>query len=134
MTDAKVDPQELPAAIEVGDDDDSSSCDGSTIDSCTTSLTSSVFDFVYENGRRYASNRFAKHSEYIIPNDEAEQSRLDLAHHLWGLMLGGALHKAPIDADEIERRAADGEPFRVLDLGTGTGKFSRRRSQFEHLD
>ncbi|RPA80916.1 S-adenosyl-L-methionine-dependent methyltransferase, partial [Ascobolus immersus RN42] len=102
-------------------DDDDSSCGGSTADSYTTSLSSSVFDFVYENGRRYASNRTAKTTEYLIPNDEAEQSRLDLVHHLWGLILSGDLHRAPIDAAEIKRRAGSEEPFRVLDLGTGTG-------------
>jgi methylase of polypeptide subunit release factors len=36
---------------------------------------------------------------------------MDLAHHIYGLLLGGELHLAPIGDN----------PQRVLDLGTGTG-------------
>ena len=45
-----------------------------------------------------------------MPNDETEQSRLDLYHHVFGLLLGGKLYTAPLD-----------HPQRVLDVGTGTG-------------
>ncbi|OJJ42351.1 hypothetical protein ASPZODRAFT_77129, partial [Penicilliopsis zonata CBS 506.65] len=44
------------------------------------------------------------------PNDEDEQDRMDLMHHVYGMALGGDLHTAPIN-----------NPQRVLDLGTGTG-------------
>ncbi|KIN05427.1 hypothetical protein OIDMADRAFT_25984 [Oidiodendron maius Zn] len=45
------------------------------------------------------------------PNDDTEQERLDMLHHIFKLVLGGALYKAPIE-----------EPLqRVLDFGTGTG-------------
>lgn len=57
----------------------------------------------------------------MIPNDEQEQSRLDLVHHLWGLILRGDLHRAEFEKGVMEERAARGDPFRVLDLGTGTG-------------
>lgn len=46
-----------------------------------------------------------------MPNDDAEQDRLDLDHHIFRLMLGGALFRAPIGPS----------PGRVLDFGTGTG-------------
>ena len=36
---------------------------------------------------------------------------MDLAHHLYRMLLGGELHLAPIDKSTQ----------RVLDLGTGTG-------------
>jgi hypothetical protein len=36
---------------------------------------------------------------------------MDLLHHVYGLLLGGELHSAPIGKS----------PQRVLDLGTGTG-------------
>ncbi|KAJ5100323.1 hypothetical protein N7456_006375 [Penicillium angulare] len=72
-----------------------------------TSLSSSVLDYEYENGRRYHSNRAGN---YMMPNDEAEQDRMDLAHHIWLLLLKGELYKAPIK-----------NPQRILDLGTGTG-------------
>jgi len=46
-----------------------------------------------------------------MSNDEQEQERLDIHHHLIVLLLGGKLHLAPISST----------PHRVLDLGTGTG-------------
>ncbi|KAL2678450.1 hypothetical protein Neosp_009196 [[Neocosmospora] mangrovei] len=45
------------------------------------------------------------------PNDDEEQDRMDLAHHIYRLLIGGKLHLAPIGDN----------PQRVLDLGTGTG-------------
>ncbi|OAP64727.1 hypothetical protein AYL99_00699 [Fonsecaea erecta] len=72
-----------------------------------TAATSSAFDFQYENGRRYHSY---KAGQYFAPNDEQEQERLDLLHHVQSMVLGGELFKAPI-----------GTPQRVLDIGTGTG-------------
>ncbi|EFX05449.1 umta methyltransferase family protein [Grosmannia clavigera kw1407] len=45
------------------------------------------------------------------PNDNEEQERMDLVHHIYRLLLKGALHLAPISE----------HPQRVLDLGTGTG-------------
>jgi ubiquinone/menaquinone biosynthesis C-methylase UbiE len=36
---------------------------------------------------------------------------MDLVHHIYSLLLGGKLHKAPISSN----------PQRVLDIGTGTG-------------
>ena len=47
--------------------------------------------------------------KYMLPNDEAEQDRLDLHHHIFGLTLGGRLFRAPITVS----------PERVLDFGTG---------------
>lgn len=45
-----------------------------------------------------------------MPNDEKEQDRLDLFHHLFLSLLGGKLWTSPLD-----------NPHRVLDVGTGTG-------------
>ncbi|TGZ78936.1 S-adenosyl-L-methionine-dependent methyltransferase [Ascodesmis nigricans] len=73
----------------------------------TQSVTSSIQNYVYENGRRY--HRLGD-GKYTVPNDETEQNRLDIVHHLCLLLLGGKLHTAPVDA-----------PHRVLDCGTGTG-------------
>ena len=46
-----------------------------------------------------------------MPNDEAEQDRLDLQHHIFRLCLDGALLAGPVTSDVR----------RVLDVGTGTG-------------
>ncbi|KAL1963763.1 hypothetical protein VTN77DRAFT_7829 [Rasamsonia byssochlamydoides] len=75
--------------------------------SLTTSLTSSVFNYVYENGRRY--HRF-REGEYLF----TEQDRLDMLHHIYRLMLGGGLYKAPLSRS----------PQRILNYGTGTGIYA----------
>lgn len=71
-------------------------------------MTSSIRSYKYENGRRYHAYREGK---YLLPNDETEQDRLDLHHHIFQLMVGGRLYRAPIGSDV----------HRVLDFGTGTG-------------
>lgn len=45
-----------------------------------------------------------------MPNDDAEQDRLDLTHHICRLLRDGGLYIAPLT-----------DPKRCLDLGTGTG-------------
>lgn len=50
---------------------------------------------------------------YYLPNDEEEQARLDLLHHVSRLSLDGALYVAPL--------SAYGDIERCLDFGTGTG-------------
>jgi 2-polyprenyl-3-methyl-5-hydroxy-6-metoxy-1,4-benzoquinol methylase len=52
--------------------------------------------------------------EYFAPNDDAENDRLDMHHHLATLLLGRKLHVAPIDS----------QPQRILDVGCGTGIWS----------
>jgi SAM-dependent methyltransferase len=71
-------------------------------------VTSSILNYKYENGRRYHAYR---EGAYLLPNDEREQERLDLHHHVFRLTLGGRLFRAPIKSN----------PQRVLDFGTGTG-------------
>ncbi|KAJ0299082.1 uncharacterized protein N0V96_007059 [Colletotrichum fioriniae] len=80
----------------------------------TASIASSIFHYQYENGRRYHAYR---EGQYVLPNDDQEQERLDLQHHIWRLLLGGQLYTAPLPAPEDP--AASG--MRILDLGTGTG-------------
>ncbi|EXJ93591.1 hypothetical protein A1O1_01983 [Capronia coronata CBS 617.96] len=95
------------ATTGIAHDSDADSAYGDSLFSETTSLSSSVFEYQYENGRRYHSFRAGK---YFAPNDEREQERLDLLHHVQSIVLGGELHKAPVD-----------NPARILDIGTGTG-------------
>ena len=78
------------------------------------SFASSVRDYCYENGRRYHAYR---HGQYPFPNDEEEQDRLALMHHLFKLLTGGELNRAPIQRDRSS-------PGRVLDIGTGTGEWA----------
>ena len=98
--------------------DEVDSAFGDELSSYSTSLRSSVLNYRYENGRRYHGYR---DGAYMAPNDEKEQSRLDLMHHIFRMMLNGALYIAPIPQD-IQR---------ILDVGTGTGicKFQFLRCQ-----
>jgi SAM-dependent methyltransferase len=66
-----------------------------------------VFQYQYENGRRYHAFRAGK---YLLPNDETEQDRLDITHHIFRLSLGGDLCATQLQ-----------HPHRILDIGTGTG-------------
>lgn len=95
------------------DSTDQDSAYGSDAGSTRTgSVTSSIFQYQYENGRRYHAYR---EGQYVLPNDDAEQERLDLQHHIWRLLLGGRLYTAPLPPPE------ESPSLRVLDLGTGTG-------------
>jgi len=91
------------------DDSDANSSLGDDMQrpSSSVSVSSSVYDFVEEFGRTY--HRY-KEGKYYLPNDEQEQSRLDLQHELALRLLDGKLYLAPIE-----------RPHRVVDLGTGTG-------------
>lgn len=71
------------------------------------SITSSIVDYEYENGRRYHAY---KAGHYPLPNDERELDRLDLQHHVFTLLIRGELNLAPLE-----------NPKKVLDIGTGTG-------------
>ncbi|KAG0154688.1 hypothetical protein PDIDSM_256 [Penicillium digitatum] len=92
------------------DDSDSVFDDGQSENSSryTASLLSDVKNYAYENGRRYHSYR---EGHYVLPNDEPEQDRQDLLHHVRNLVLNGRLFRAPLD-NHIQR---------ALDIGTGTG-------------
>ncbi|TID03687.1 Secondary metabolism regulator LAE1 [Colletotrichum higginsianum] len=75
------------------------------------SISSSIFNYRVENGRTY--HRY-KDGKYNIPNDLAEQERLDLQHNIFLLTFDDKLGFAP----PCQKGAEVG---RVLDVGTGTG-------------
>lgn len=96
--------------ILVDTSDEDSLCDAQSIIDSNFSLASTTRDYLYENGRRYHAYRLG---HYPMPNDEEEQDRLAFMHHLFKLLVGGDLYRAPI--------LNDGRPKRILDVGTGTG-------------
>ncbi|RSL58402.1 hypothetical protein CEP54_007798 [Fusarium duplospermum] len=79
----------------------------SDIDS-TASITSSIFENHYFQGRTYANPKYGKH---WAPNDEEQLEALDIIHHWLTLMLDNKLYLAPIGDN----------PQNILDIGTGTG-------------
>ncbi|KAK7913828.1 S-adenosyl-L-methionine-dependent methyltransferase [Apiospora marii] len=74
----------------------------------STSISSSVYNHTFENGRRYHSYR---HGRYPIPNDDLEQSREDMKHAMMLEMTDGKLFYAPVGD----------YPQKIIDIGTGTG-------------
>lgn len=75
----------------------------------SASVRSAIYEYKYENGRRF--HTFKGSGSWLVPNDLAEQDRLDLLHHIFRLLLDGALYCAPVRADIAH----------ILDIGTGTG-------------
>ncbi|KIM94449.1 hypothetical protein OIDMADRAFT_136312 [Oidiodendron maius Zn] len=71
------------------------------------SVTSSVFEFVHEHGHRYH-----RKPEALLPNDEFEQDRLDLQHHIFRMLLDGGLTHTVL---------LDDKPLEIIDIGCGTG-------------
>jgi len=49
-----------------------------------------------------------------MPNDEAEQERMDMQHHIYLMIFSGELYRAPLPR----------KVNRVLDIGCGTGKWA----------
>ncbi|KAI0996662.1 hypothetical protein K3495_g11521 [Podosphaera aphanis] len=98
--------------IEIDDENyDTSSDAGYETDSfgsASTSISSSVRDYAFENGRRY--HRF-REGAYNFPNDELEQEREDMKHAMMVNLCGNRLYFAPIGNN----------PQNILDIGTGTG-------------
>lgn len=81
---------------------------GVAASAASASITQSIRDHLFENGRRY--HRF-REGAYHFPNDDMEQEREDMKHTMFKLLCRHQLHFAPIGYD----------PHEVLDMGTGTG-------------
>jgi len=81
--------------------------------SSSTSLSSSVRDYTFENGRRYHKFR---EGTYNFPNDDSEQDREDMKHAMM-VNLCQRLHFAPFE----EGKPEGGGGLNILDIGTGTG-------------
>lgn len=100
-------------AIEADDSLDNPDHDGDDgyesegVSDATTSVSSSIRDFTWENNRRYHKY---KEGRYSFPNDEPEQEREDMRHAMVLHLCGGRLHFAPLQ-----------NPQNILDVGTGTG-------------
>ncbi|KAG9251827.1 S-adenosyl-L-methionine-dependent methyltransferase [Emericellopsis atlantica] len=97
-------PAPTVSAAEDADDDGYATDDASNT---STSLTSSVRDYQFDNSRRY--HKYAE-GRYQFPNDEPEQEREDMKHAMVVHACDGKLHFAPLV-----------KPRDILDVGTGTG-------------
>jgi len=80
--------------------------DGSS--NASTSVTSSIYNHSFENGRRYHAYKYGR---YPIPNDDQEQNREDMKHAMMMELTDGKLFLAPIGEN----------PQKIIDIGTGTG-------------
>ncbi|RKL40229.1 hypothetical protein BFJ70_g5459 [Fusarium oxysporum] len=85
--------------------------DNTDLQSSTASISSSILNYRRENGRTYHAYKDGK---YALPNDEAENERLDLQHNLFLLTFDDKLGLAPPNKPDAKVK-------HVLDIGTGTG-------------
>lgn len=92
------------------EDHDSTYAEEDDVSSLTQSVRSSIFDYKYENGRRYHA---FKEGAYWAPNDEPEQDRLTMQSRAIFLASGSKLHHCPLD-----------QPLRIVDMGCGTGQWA----------
>jgi len=92
-------------------ENDADSFYGSDNGSATTSLSASVNQYRIENGRTYHS--YGRSGSYYMPNDDVENDRLDLQHHLMTIMYDDQLYVCPAGKDKPLSS--------VLDAGCGTG-------------
>ncbi|EGD87966.2 hypothetical protein H113_04476 [Trichophyton rubrum MR1459] len=74
----------------------------------TKSLSEHAYQVVEENGRQYCDNT------YFMPNDEREQTRLNIVHQMYLIILEGRLTKCALP-QSIKR---------VLDVGSGPGDWA----------
>ncbi|CAM1510020.1 Fc.00g003550.m01.CDS01 [Cosmosporella sp. VM-42] len=102
-------PQNDPLEHEEADDDEGLGLESD--DGSTSSLRSSILQYRNEHGRTYHAYRDGK---YQYPNDDAENDRLDLQHHVFALTYDGKLGLSPPNDKEYK-------VSRVLDIGCGTG-------------
>jgi hypothetical protein len=87
------------------------------VGTASKSLTSSIRNHAFENGRRY--HRF-REGAYNFPNDDKEQDREDMKHDII-VSLCQQLHFAPLEA----------HPQNILDMGTGTGIWAIESMYFQ---
>jgi SAM-dependent methyltransferase len=107
MFSATLQNQNLAADDEVSTSDSGFCPSFSGGSSVQSQVQSQVDSYIFENGRRYHSYHAGN---YVCPNDERELERLEVYHHIFMLILGGALHTAPLNDPEL-----------ILDVGAGTG-------------
>ncbi|KAK2735249.1 hypothetical protein FQN55_002249 [Onygenales sp. PD_40] len=81
--------------------------DSDTVHSSSSakSLSEHIIEDILENNRRYCNET------YFMPNDEAEQTRLTIAHQIYLIIYDG----------QPTRTRIPPSPTRILDVGTGTG-------------
>ncbi|KAL4917942.1 S-adenosyl-L-methionine-dependent methyltransferase [Aspergillus aurantiobrunneus] len=121
--DEAVVPKSMPESVETGsakavgkrrwmDDEDPEADSDTDSDEISIKSTKSFeaqnIEYVLENGRRYCNDA------YFMPNDEAEQTRLNITHQICLILLDGNLINVPL---------AKKTP-RILDIGTGPGDWA----------
>ncbi|KAJ9266690.1 hypothetical protein DTO212C5_6226 [Paecilomyces variotii] len=100
--------EEEETTLESSSISESESDEDSTSIRSTRSCHKDTIEDVYENGRRYCNDT------YFMPNDEAEQTRLNIAHQVYLIVLDGELTRVPVPRGRA----------RILDIGTGPGDWA----------
>src|SRR4051812_16275828 len=106
---ADAEPARAPAAVPTAPADaieaeDDAGYESETVSRSSTSLSSSVRNYNFENGRRY--HKFQE-GRYHYPNDEPEQEREDMKHAMVVHLCDGKLHYATLENPDL-----------IVDVGT----------------
>ncbi|GES66954.1 S-adenosyl-L-methionine-dependent methyltransferase [Aspergillus terreus] len=96
-----------PCSHSVDPDGESDESDSDDLSIKSTKSAHNI-EFVTENGRRYCND------SYFMPNDDGEQTRLNIIHQIYLIVLDGKLTAVPLAKPDA----------RILDIGTGPGDWA----------
>lgn len=84
-------------------------------DESTTTVPQELYEYNSVSGREFPSTywRTPGYAPYLLPVDEQERNRLNREHIMYSILSNKRLYEAPIEA-----------PTKVLDVGTGTGRWT----------
>ncbi|KAL5525304.1 hypothetical protein ACEPAF_9174 [Sanghuangporus sanghuang] len=87
--------------------------------------------FIERHDRRFHSHGNGRPGQYPFPVDDLESQRLDHMHDLVKDLLDGHNYRGPVQQTLAVR--ADGHRVRILDIGTGNGKWVEEMAdEFPH--
>lgn len=96
----------LPTQLTLSQHNSDSGYDEGSIHSIMSSLGSFGINDIISHGHRYHGS-----ADVLLPNDESEQDRLDLQHHILKMCLDGSLTATILPSSAQN----------IFDVGTGTG-------------
>ncbi|KAL5498396.1 hypothetical protein ACEPAH_2538 [Sanghuangporus vaninii] len=113
-------------------EEEDSDSDRDSSDSLYSMSSDEIEDhFIERHNRRFHSHSNGRPGQYPFPVDDLENQRLDRMHDLAKDLLDGHNYRGPVQ--QILPVRADGRRVRILDIGTGNGKWVEEMAdEFPH--